>query len=57
MLMMPPSEVVCTCVPVPHVRQGVDTGAGMIVFDSPVAVPTVVSDGATHDDEAAQVRD
>lgn len=36
-------------------RQGADTGAGMVVFDSPVTVATVVPDVGTHDDEIVEV--
>ena len=34
-----------------------DTGAGMIVFDTPVTVATIVPGVGTHADEIAQVCD
>lgn len=40
---------VCTlsCLRVHH--QGIDTGAGMVVFDPPVAVATVLRDSDAHE--------
>lgn len=38
------------------ILQGVDTGAGMIVFDFPVTVGNFVRGDGVHNDEISQVR-
>lgn len=50
-----PSHHFVLCFPYVCLHQGIDTGAGMILFDSPVTVATVVPNVGTHSDESAQV--
>lgn len=50
-------NVVCMFAPPLHCHQGVDTGAGMVVFESPITVATVSPGAGTHDGRVSQVRE
>ena len=48
-------NVVCMFAPPLRCHQGVDTGAGMVVFESPITVATVSPGDGTHDGRVSQV--